>query len=74
MVYSRDSSGVSALAAFLRGLLLRVPFLYPLVDSAVAGPCRDLVDLNAPGPRRLSYRSRANSDASPPRGPCLCGA
>ena len=35
------------MTAFLRGFLLRVPFLCVLVDSAVAGPCRDLVDLNA---------------------------
>ena len=45
-----------ALAAFRGGLLLLVLCLCLLVDSAVAGPCRDRVDLNALGPRHSEPR------------------
>ena len=61
-----SSSGGSALTAFRRVFFASMLFLCLLVDSAVAGPCRDRVDLNALGPRRW-ITNRANSDASPPR-------
>ena len=72
MVYSRDSSGVRRWRRFVR-FFASMPFLCLLVDSAVAGPCRDLVDLNARA-RGAWIRNRADSDAAPPRGPYLRGA
>ena len=50
-----SSSGGSALAAFRRVFFASMLFLCLLVDSAVAGPCRDLVDLNARAARGAAF-------------------
>ena len=47
MVYSRDSSGVSALAAFRPVFSVRVPRLGPLVDFVLAGCSCGSLDLNS---------------------------
>ena len=53
---TRRRGGFAALAAFRRVLFASMLFLCLLVDSAVAGPCRDRVDLNALGPRHSEPR------------------
>ena len=47
MVYSRDSSGVSALAAFRPVFSVRVPRLGPVVDIVLAGCSCGSLDLNS---------------------------
>ena len=44
-----------ALAAFRRGFLASMLFLCLLLGSAAAGPCRDLVDLNARAARGAAF-------------------
>ena len=58
MVYSRDSSGVSALAAFRPVFSVRVPRLGPVVDIVLAGCSCGSLDLNsAVYPPRLKFVS-----------------
>lgn len=64
MIYSWGS----ALAAFRRVFFASMLFLCLLVDSAVAGPCRDRVDLNArargAGLHELEFNPCISTEAS----------